>query len=219
MKGQAATFNYPLIARVAGSLSRLIHDLPPSSRTSAGAGGCACQRHSRDLSRQGDGHVQQRGAGAVAKNWKRAWPRCWQLGRRNLKPVPHRRQTDRAGPIPGTATACREPKKLDRLPVHHPRQQGLDIRVHRAAAAVALATTGLAPPAGAAGHGRCGARLLHRPVIDFAHAFGAAVGMKEHVAIGVGGLRGRVAPRWLAGALWLVRISLQAASAPRKCAA
>lgn len=31
MKGQAATFNYPLIARVAGSLSRLIHDLPASS--------------------------------------------------------------------------------------------------------------------------------------------------------------------------------------------
>src|SRR5215813_11171235 len=31
MKGQAATFNYPLIARVAGSLSRLIHDLPSSS--------------------------------------------------------------------------------------------------------------------------------------------------------------------------------------------
>jgi hypothetical protein len=28
MKGQAATFDYPLIARVAGSLSRLIHDLP-----------------------------------------------------------------------------------------------------------------------------------------------------------------------------------------------
>lgn len=27
MKGQAATFNYPLIGRVAGSLSRLIHDL------------------------------------------------------------------------------------------------------------------------------------------------------------------------------------------------
>lgn len=31
MKGQAATFNYPLIARVAGSLSRLIHDLPPEA--------------------------------------------------------------------------------------------------------------------------------------------------------------------------------------------
>src|SRR5690242_234560 len=31
MKGQAATFNYPLIARVAGSLSRLIHDLPVST--------------------------------------------------------------------------------------------------------------------------------------------------------------------------------------------
>jgi len=31
MKGQAATFNYPLIARVAGSLSCLIHDLPRSS--------------------------------------------------------------------------------------------------------------------------------------------------------------------------------------------
>jgi len=31
MKGQAATFNYPLIARVAGSLSRLIHDLPAST--------------------------------------------------------------------------------------------------------------------------------------------------------------------------------------------
>lgn len=31
MKGQAATFNYPLIGRVAGSLSRLIHDLPPSA--------------------------------------------------------------------------------------------------------------------------------------------------------------------------------------------
>ena len=27
MKGQAATFNYPLIARVSGSLSKLIHDL------------------------------------------------------------------------------------------------------------------------------------------------------------------------------------------------
>ena len=31
MKGQAATFNYPLIAQVAGSLSRLIHDLPASA--------------------------------------------------------------------------------------------------------------------------------------------------------------------------------------------
>lgn len=29
IKGQAATFNFPLIARVAGSLSRLIGDLPP----------------------------------------------------------------------------------------------------------------------------------------------------------------------------------------------
>lgn len=28
MKGQAATFNFPLIARVAGSLSKLIHELP-----------------------------------------------------------------------------------------------------------------------------------------------------------------------------------------------
>ncbi len=28
MKGQAATFNYPLIARVAGSLSKLIGELP-----------------------------------------------------------------------------------------------------------------------------------------------------------------------------------------------
>jgi chemotaxis protein histidine kinase CheA len=32
MKGQAATFNYPLIGRVAGSLSRLIHDLPASNQ-------------------------------------------------------------------------------------------------------------------------------------------------------------------------------------------
>ena len=31
MKGQAATFDYPLISRVAGSLSRLIHDLPEST--------------------------------------------------------------------------------------------------------------------------------------------------------------------------------------------
>jgi chemotaxis protein histidine kinase CheA len=30
IKGQAATFNFPLIARVAGSLSRLIGDLPAS---------------------------------------------------------------------------------------------------------------------------------------------------------------------------------------------
>jgi len=30
IKGQAATFNFPLIARVAGSLSRLIGDLPSS---------------------------------------------------------------------------------------------------------------------------------------------------------------------------------------------
>jgi chemotaxis protein histidine kinase CheA len=34
MKGQAATFNYPLIARVAGSLSHLIHDLPQSAEVS-----------------------------------------------------------------------------------------------------------------------------------------------------------------------------------------
>ena len=31
IKGQAATFNYPLIARVAGSLSRMIGDLPETS--------------------------------------------------------------------------------------------------------------------------------------------------------------------------------------------
>lgn len=36
MKGQAATFNYPLIARVAGSLSRLIHDLPKDAEVSLG---------------------------------------------------------------------------------------------------------------------------------------------------------------------------------------
>ena len=36
MKGQAATFNYPLIARVAGSLSRLIHDLPASMEVPLG---------------------------------------------------------------------------------------------------------------------------------------------------------------------------------------
>ncbi len=36
MKGQAATFNYPLIARVAGSLSRLIHDLPKNADVSLG---------------------------------------------------------------------------------------------------------------------------------------------------------------------------------------
>ena len=29
MKGQAATFNYPLVARVSGSLSKLIGELPP----------------------------------------------------------------------------------------------------------------------------------------------------------------------------------------------
>ena len=31
MKGQAATFNYPLISRVAGSLSHLLHDLPAAA--------------------------------------------------------------------------------------------------------------------------------------------------------------------------------------------
>ena len=31
IKGQAPTFNYPLIARVAASLSRLIGELPPST--------------------------------------------------------------------------------------------------------------------------------------------------------------------------------------------
>ncbi|MGZ5928938.1 MAG: Hpt domain-containing protein [Rhizomicrobium sp.] len=36
MKGQAATFNYPLIARVAGSLSHLIHDLPEHAELSLG---------------------------------------------------------------------------------------------------------------------------------------------------------------------------------------
>ena len=36
MKGQAATFNYPLIARVAGSLSQLIHDLPEKCELSLG---------------------------------------------------------------------------------------------------------------------------------------------------------------------------------------
>ncbi len=34
MKGQAATFNYPLIARVAGSLSQLIHDTPARAEVS-----------------------------------------------------------------------------------------------------------------------------------------------------------------------------------------
>jgi hypothetical protein len=36
MKGQAATFNYPLISRVAGSLSQLIHDLSQSAELSLG---------------------------------------------------------------------------------------------------------------------------------------------------------------------------------------
>jgi hypothetical protein len=36
MKGQAATFNYPLIARVAGSLSHLIHDLPEDAPLALG---------------------------------------------------------------------------------------------------------------------------------------------------------------------------------------
>lgn len=36
MKGQAATFNYPLISRVAGSLSQLIHDLPERAELSLG---------------------------------------------------------------------------------------------------------------------------------------------------------------------------------------
>jgi hypothetical protein len=36
MKGQAATFNYPLIARVAGSLSQLIHDLPQNAPLALG---------------------------------------------------------------------------------------------------------------------------------------------------------------------------------------
>lgn len=31
IKGQAATFNFPLIARVAGSLSRMIGELPPAA--------------------------------------------------------------------------------------------------------------------------------------------------------------------------------------------
>lgn len=31
MKGQAATFDFPLIARVAGSLSKLIHELPAAT--------------------------------------------------------------------------------------------------------------------------------------------------------------------------------------------
>jgi chemotaxis protein histidine kinase CheA len=36
MKGQAATFNFPLIARVAGSLSRLIGELPEGQALSLG---------------------------------------------------------------------------------------------------------------------------------------------------------------------------------------
>jgi len=36
IKGQAATFNFPLIARVAGSLSRLIGELPESQTLSLG---------------------------------------------------------------------------------------------------------------------------------------------------------------------------------------
>ncbi|HEV7960733.1 MAG TPA: Hpt domain-containing protein [Rhizomicrobium sp.] len=34
MKGQAATFDFPLVARVAGSLANLIHDLPPEKELS-----------------------------------------------------------------------------------------------------------------------------------------------------------------------------------------
>ncbi|HEY0267557.1 MAG TPA: Hpt domain-containing protein [Rhizomicrobium sp.] len=36
IKGQAPTFNYPLIARVAASLSRLIGELPPAAALPAG---------------------------------------------------------------------------------------------------------------------------------------------------------------------------------------
>ncbi len=36
IKGQAATFNFPLIARVAASLSRLIGELPPAAALPAG---------------------------------------------------------------------------------------------------------------------------------------------------------------------------------------
>ena len=83
MKGQAATFNYPLIARVAGSLSHLIHDLPAQRRAVAGTGGCACQRHPCHLSRQGDGHVQQAWRWRCPKNWKPVWPRHWAAGAPN----------------------------------------------------------------------------------------------------------------------------------------
>jgi hypothetical protein len=36
IKGNAPTFNFPLIARVAGSLSRLIGELPPTAALPAG---------------------------------------------------------------------------------------------------------------------------------------------------------------------------------------
>ena len=65
IKGQAATFNYPLIARVAGSLSRLIGELPDRRRSAAGAGGCACQRHPGDPSRK-----------AMRRDPTIAWRRC-----------------------------------------------------------------------------------------------------------------------------------------------
>ena len=38
IKGQAPTFNYPLIARVAASLSRMIGELPPENRPAAQPG-------------------------------------------------------------------------------------------------------------------------------------------------------------------------------------
>src|SRR3954470_12794494 len=36
LKGQAATFDFPLIAQVAGSLSKLIHELPPGAELPLG---------------------------------------------------------------------------------------------------------------------------------------------------------------------------------------
>ena len=65
IKGQAATFNYPLIARVAASLSRMIGELPAWGRAAAAAGGRPCQRHPGDPQNGPAGDQGQNSAGLV----------------------------------------------------------------------------------------------------------------------------------------------------------
>ena len=100
-------------------------------------------------------------------------------------------------------------EETSRLPVDHAGQQRFEIGVHRCAGHRRGFGGTRCRRGRTVGDRRLAARLAHRPVIDFAQAFGAAIGMKEDIAIGAGGVGEKLRGAGIGGRS-CSRISLQA---------